>query len=100
MTLLDLAAGEGKEIAGRRDLTLARGGDRSRRGRERTGLGALPGHLQGCLVTTRNSARHRTDRVREGLLPSLEQIDDLVRAGDLPLGPQLLVAGIWGEPCS
>ncbi len=65
-------------------LTLARGRDRPFRRRERAGVRALPGHFQGRLVTAGESACHRAGGVRERLLPTLEELHDLLRTVDLP----------------
>src|SRR3990170_3072946 len=98
--LLDLVALEAVEEGSGRLLTLARGRDRPFRCRERASVCALPGHFQDCRVTAGESACHRACGVRERLLPTLEDLHDLLRTLDLPLGPQLVVAGVGGEPCS
>src|SRR5260370_24541749 len=46
-----------------------------------------------------NATGNRADRIREGSLPGLEDLDDLLRALDHPLGSELVVAAVGGEPC-
>src|SRR5713101_9753718 len=97
--LLDLVALEGEEEGSGRLLTFARGRDSSFCGFKRARVRALTGHFQGRRVAACDGACHRADGIRERRLPALEQLDDLLRTLDLPLGSKLVVVGVGGEHC-
>src|SRR5439155_18548799 len=60
-------------------------------------LGPFPGDLQGHAVVALGGGGDSAGRVREGALPSLVRLDDVVRALEPPMRRQLLQDGVVRE---